>query len=75
LFLSDERLVRKYNAESFSFSENFQQHNGAIPMNVVVTYHQPVCLYSPAGEEGEPPKRAYWLIGGPASTGNIYSFL
>jgi hypothetical protein len=40
-------------------------------MNVVVTSHQPVCLYSPAGEEGEPPKRAYWLNGGPANTQNI----
>jgi hypothetical protein len=42
-----------------------------IPMNVVVTSHQPVCLYSPAGEEGEPPKRTYWLIGGPSSAWNI----
>jgi hypothetical protein len=25
-------------------------------MNDVVTLHQPVCLYSAAGEEGEPPK-------------------
>jgi hypothetical protein len=33
-------------------------------MNVVVTSHQLVCLYWPAGEEGEPPRRAYWLIGG-----------
>jgi hypothetical protein len=40
-------------------------------MNTVVTYHQHVCLYSPAGEEGEPPKRAYWLNGGPASAWNI----
>jgi hypothetical protein len=71
LFLSDEILVRKYNAESFGFGENFQQHNGAIAMNVMVTSHQPVYLYSPAGEEGEPPKRAYWLIGGPASAWNI----
>jgi hypothetical protein len=67
LFLSDEMLVRKYNAESFGFSENFQQHNGVIAMNAVVTSQQLVCLYIPAGEEGEPPKRAYWLIGGPVS--------
>jgi hypothetical protein len=40
-------------------------------MNDVVTFHQLVCLYSPAGEEGEPPKRAYWLIGGPISARNI----
>jgi hypothetical protein len=64
-------LVQKYSAESFDFGENFQHHNGAIAMNVVVTSHQPVRLYNPAGEEGEPPKCAYWLIGGPASTWNI----
>jgi hypothetical protein len=40
-------------------------------MNAVVTSQQPVCLYSPAGEEGEPPKRVYWLNGGPASARNI----
>jgi hypothetical protein len=40
-------------------------------MNVVVTSRQPVCLYSPAGEEGEPPQRAHWLNGGAASTQNI----
>jgi hypothetical protein len=40
-------------------------------MNVVVTSHQPVCLYSPVGEEGEPPKRAYWLNGGPTNARNI----
>jgi hypothetical protein len=40
-------------------------------MNDVVTSHQLVCLYSPAGEEGEPPKRAYWLNDGPASAQNI----
>jgi hypothetical protein len=71
LFLSNEILVRKYNAESFGFGENFQQHNGAITMNAMVTSHQPVCLYSPVGEEGEPPKCSYWLIGGPASAWNI----
>jgi hypothetical protein len=71
LFLSDEMLVRKCNAESFGFGENFQQHNCTIAMNDVVTSHQLVCLYSPAVEEGEPPKRAYWLISGPTSAGNI----
>jgi hypothetical protein len=40
-------------------------------MNDVVTSHQPVCLYSVAGEEGEPPERVYWLNGGPASAQNI----
>jgi hypothetical protein len=42
-------------------------------MNVVVTSHQLVCLYSPTGEEDEPLKHTYWLIGGPASTMNILS--
>jgi hypothetical protein len=50
--------------KSFGFGENFQQHNGAIAMNDVVTSHQ-------AREEGEPPKRMYWLIGGLASAMNI----
>jgi hypothetical protein len=40
-------------------------------MNVAVTSHQPFCLYSPAGEEGELPKRVYWLNGGPTSAWNI----
>jgi hypothetical protein len=43
-------------------------------MNDVVTSQQPVCLYSPAGEEGEPPKRVYWLNGGSASARNILIF-
>jgi hypothetical protein len=41
-------------------------------MNVVVTFHQPVCLYSLAGEEGEPPRRANWLTGGPVT---VVSFI
>jgi hypothetical protein len=40
-------------------------------MNVVVTSHQLVYLYSPACEEGEPLKRAYLLIGGPVSAINF----
>jgi hypothetical protein len=40
-------------------------------MNAVVTSHQPVCLYSVAGEEGEPPERVHWLNGGPAHAQNI----
>jgi hypothetical protein len=36
-------------------------------MNVVVTSHQSVCLYSVAGEEGELPDRLHWLNGGPPS--------
>jgi hypothetical protein len=44
-------------------------------MNAMVTSHQLVCLYSPAGEEGEPPRRAYQLIDGPVSIVNfIYVF-
>jgi hypothetical protein len=37
-------------------------------MNVVVTPHQHVCLYSAAGEEGEPPDRPHWLSSGPQWT-------
>jgi hypothetical protein len=33
-------------------------------MNVVVTSHQPVCLYSVARGEDEPPNRLHWLSGG-----------
>jgi hypothetical protein len=40
-------------------------------MNVVVTPHQPVCLYSVAGGEGEPPYRLHWLNGGPSDDRNI----
>jgi hypothetical protein len=40
-------------------------------MNAVVTLHQPVCLYSAAGEEGELPEHVHWLNGEPASTRNI----
>jgi hypothetical protein len=40
-------------------------------MNVVVTPHQPICLYSAAGGEGEPPYRSHWLSGGPSGVQNI----
>jgi hypothetical protein len=40
-------------------------------MNDVITFHQPVCLYSAAGEEGEPPERVHWMNGGPTSVRNI----
>jgi hypothetical protein len=40
-------------------------------MNAVVTPHQPVCLYSATGEEGEPPDRLHWLSGGPPEAWNI----
>jgi hypothetical protein len=40
-------------------------------MNVVVTPHQPVCLYSAAGGEGESPNCSHWLSGGPSSVRNI----
>jgi hypothetical protein len=41
--------------KSFGFSKNFQQHNVAIAMNVVLPSHQLISLYSPTGDEGEPP--------------------
>jgi hypothetical protein len=44
--------------QALSSVKKIQQHNDAISMNAVVTSHQLVCLYSPAGEEGEPPRRA-----------------
>jgi hypothetical protein len=40
-------------------------------MNAVVTSHHPVCLYSTAGEEGEPPDCLHWLSGGPSDARNI----
>ena len=40
-------------------------------MNDVVTPHQPVCLYSATGGEGEPPHCMHWLSGGPSSVQNI----
>jgi hypothetical protein len=40
-------------------------------MNAMVTSHQHVGLYSPAGEEDELPKRAYWLNGGLTSAQSI----
>jgi hypothetical protein len=43
-------------------------------MNVVVTPHQPVCLYSAAGGEGEPPYYSHWLSGGPPGVQNIIIF-
>jgi hypothetical protein len=39
-------------------------------MNVVVTPHQRVCLYSATGE-GEPPGRSQSLNGGPFNAWNI----
>jgi hypothetical protein len=40
-------------------------------MSVVVTSHQPVYLYSVAGDEGEPPECVHWLNGGPTTALNI----
>jgi hypothetical protein len=40
-------------------------------MNAVVTPHQPVCLYSATGGEGEPPDRLHSLNGGPSGAWNI----
>jgi hypothetical protein len=36
---------------SFGYAQNFWQQNSAIAMNVVVTSHLPVCLYSAAGKK------------------------
>jgi hypothetical protein len=43
-------------------------------MNASVTSNQPVCLYSDAGEKGEPSDRVHWLNGGPPSARNINRF-
>ena len=40
-------------------------------MNIVVTPHQPVYLYSATGEEGEPLDRLHLLSGGLADAQNI----
>jgi hypothetical protein len=40
-------------------------------MNVVVTPHQPVCLYIVLQGEGEPPGRLHSLKGGPLDAWNI----
>jgi hypothetical protein len=45
--------------KSFNFSKIFQHHNVAIAINVVVTSHQLICLYIPAGDEGEPSYHSY----------------
>jgi hypothetical protein len=47
------------------------QRNSAMAMNDVVTPHQPVCLYSAVGGEGEPLYRSHWLSGGPSGVRNI----
>jgi hypothetical protein len=40
-------------------------------MNIVVTPHQPIYLYSVAGGECEPSYRLHWLSGGPFDDRNI----
>jgi hypothetical protein len=40
-------------------------------MNAVVTPHQPVYLYSAAGEEGKLPYRLHWLSCGPREVRNV----
>jgi hypothetical protein len=40
-------------------------------MNIVVTPHQPIYLYSVAGGEGEPSYRLHWLSGGLSDDRNI----
>jgi hypothetical protein len=53
--LSEAYTASAQKTETFGFSKNFQQRNDAIAMNIVVTSHQFICLYSPAGEEFKPP--------------------
>jgi hypothetical protein len=65
--LSEAYTASSQKVGSFDFSKKIQQHNGGVAMNVVLTSHQLVYLYSPIGEEGEPPRRVYWLIGGSVS--------
>jgi hypothetical protein len=69
--LSEAYTTSSQKAASFGFSKKIQQHNGAVAMNAIVTSHQLVYLYSPAGEEGELPIRAYWLISGSISAVNF----
>jgi hypothetical protein len=45
--------------------------SSAMAMNIVVTPYQPVCLYSAAGEEGEPPDCLHRLSGGSTDAQNI----
>jgi hypothetical protein len=44
--LSEAYTASAWKAGSFGFSKNFQQHNSVGAMNVVVTSHQLICLYS-----------------------------
>jgi hypothetical protein len=57
--LSEGHTASAKDEKSFVFGENFQHHNVAVAMNVVVTSYQLICLYSLVGDEGEPPYRAY----------------
>jgi hypothetical protein len=57
--LFEDQSASAQSTKIFGFSKKFQQHNDAIAMNVVVTSYQLICLYSPAGEEGELPRHPY----------------
>jgi hypothetical protein len=68
--LFEAYAASSWKAGSFGFSKKFQQHNDVVAMNVVVTSHQLVCLYSPVGEKAN-HRDTYRLIGGPVSTVNF----
>jgi hypothetical protein len=70
-FISDEADLKWRSACLKAQCRELQLQNSAMAMNVVVTSHQPVYLYSLTGEEGKPPKHAYWLNGGSANARNI----
>jgi hypothetical protein len=55
----EDQLTNTQNTDNFGFNKKFQHHNGAIARNVVINSYQPIYLYSPAGEEGVPPRRSY----------------
>jgi hypothetical protein len=56
---AEEQLTDEQITGTFGFSKQIQQHNGEIARNDVITYYQPICLYSHAGEEGEPPHQLH----------------
>jgi hypothetical protein len=69
LIPNDEaRVYRELSRKASALVKSF---NSAMAMNVEVTPHQHVCLYSAVGEEGEPSHRLQWLSGGPFDIWNI----
>jgi hypothetical protein len=66
-----KRVSARNNPEKLWLWLKFSTAQQCNAMNVVITPHQPVYLYSVAGEEGEPPHRLHWLSGGPFDVWNI----